>query len=192
MVFRVVPRGLQDSEEDVCAAAARAARLVTKRFLPLSWRVRGTVTNADELSSSRMNADETECISAAGHYEVIAEAGMEQASGGISAAARKRHSSGRRCVRGAEEGAVESGEGGGGAGVEERVEEKEKEVFHLVWKALGALHQDSACVEVRGGGEGRNTNKRRISVSSAFPPELQRCYCWCRPGDFIVQPLFRG
>ncbi|CAM9122963.1 unnamed protein product [Sphacelaria rigidula] len=114
-------------EEDVCAAAARAARLVTKRFLPLSWRVGGTVMDADELSSRRTHGGETGCTAAAGHSE--------------------QHSTGRRRERGAEGGAAESSGGGGDAGVEERVEENEKEIFHLVWKALGALHQDSACVE---------------------------------------------
>ena len=36
LVYRAAPRGLADSAEDVCAAAARAVRLVMKRFLPSS------------------------------------------------------------------------------------------------------------------------------------------------------------
>lgn len=36
LVYRAAPRGLTDSAEDVCAAAARAIRLVMKRFLPSS------------------------------------------------------------------------------------------------------------------------------------------------------------
>lgn len=36
LVYRAAPRGLTDSAEDVCAAAARAVRLVMKRFLPSS------------------------------------------------------------------------------------------------------------------------------------------------------------
>lgn len=164
----MVPRGLQDSEEDVCAAAARAARLVTKRFLPLSWRVGGTVMDADELSSRRTHGGETGCTAAAGHSEVRAKAVMEEASSGISAPVRKQHSTGRRRERGAEGGAAESSGGGGDAGVEERVEENEKEIFHLVWKALGALHQDSACVEVRRGEE-RYEQKKDKTIVSVFP-----------------------
>lgn len=36
LVYRAAPRGLADSAEDVCAAAARAVRLVMRRFLPSS------------------------------------------------------------------------------------------------------------------------------------------------------------
>lgn len=34
LVYRAAPRGLSDPAEDVCAAAARAVRLVMRRFLP--------------------------------------------------------------------------------------------------------------------------------------------------------------
>lgn len=36
LVYRAAPRGLTDPAEDVCAAAARAVRLIMNRFLPSS------------------------------------------------------------------------------------------------------------------------------------------------------------
>lgn len=111
LVFSVVPSGLRDQEEDVCAAAARAARLVTKRFLPLSWRM---PTNGE------------------------ARRGTSPAS---SAGSGNRGSSGGSDTAGSRD--------SGGNARRENKQEEEEEVFDLVWKALGALHKHSACVEVR-------------------------------------------
>lgn len=126
LVFGVALKGLGDREEDVCAAAARAVRLVTKRFLRLPW-LAATGDEGVRTGSKRYTAKP----SITGGYITDGRRGQDVVA---------KHQCGVRRAAGARI----------PLNVVGKAEAEEDKVFDLVWKALGALHRDSACVEVRG------------------------------------------
>lgn len=131
LVSRATPRGLSDSAEDVCAAAARAVRLVMRRFLssldapeaPPTPPVMGAEAGDDRVVGG-------------GEVQVAlaAAAGLRREETPPSNAAKK---------------AEEDQEGGGGVLRSTGSNGGGEGVFDLVWKAFEDLDQESACVEVR-------------------------------------------
>lgn len=120
MYRAAAPRGLSDPAEDVCAAAARAVRLVMRRFLSPVGTLEAPKARTG--GGAPQSGDSGGGGSASVAEGTVLAAEVER---GAPAFARDR-------------GGGTTGGGGGGGG----------DVFDLVWKALEDLDQDSACVEV--------------------------------------------
>lgn len=129
-MFHVAPKGLADPAEDVCAAAGRVLRLVTQRFLPPPAPIGPPALRKGTCATDRTGYTREEEGNDGGNGEDVMLAVGRRDRG-----ARRRGTGKKREPR----------RGGGGDGRSGDVG-----VFDLVWKALGALHQDSACIEVRG------------------------------------------
>ncbi|CAM9732253.1 unnamed protein product, partial [Scytosiphon promiscuus] len=123
LVYRAAaPGGLSDPAEDVCAAAARAVRIVMRRFL--------SPIEALEVPDLRNNKRAGRSDNGVGGGAV--ESGVAAASAGGQVPRVFKGASG--FAGGREEGTTGSGVDG-------------EEVFDLVWNALEDLDQESACVE---------------------------------------------